>query len=120
MNLYIFSEVLQVMGDLINIINEINLPHGYSNQEPPTPKADRLQSELSYLDADFFNVGPSKESIFLTTIYGLYFSHHYTLQITFFFMHLKLSILSCLIIWVITVKLPGVSFIGNILYITEC
>ena len=34
----------------------------------------------------FFNVGPSKESIFLTTIYGLYFSHHYTLdflQITF-------------------------------------
>ena len=29
-------------------------------------------------EADFFNVGPPKESIFLTTIYGLYFSHHYT------------------------------------------
>ena len=26
----------------------------------------------------FFNVGPPKKSIFLTTIYGLYFSHHYT------------------------------------------
>ena len=24
----------------------------------------------------FFNVGPPKESIFLTTFYGLYFSHH--------------------------------------------
>ena len=25
----------------------------------------------------FFNVGPPKKGIFLTTIYGLYFSHHY-------------------------------------------
>ena len=25
----------------------------------------------------FFYVGPPKETIFLTTIYGLYFSHHY-------------------------------------------
>ena len=34
----------------------------------------------------FFNVGPPKESIFLTTVYGLYFSHqsytlHYKLQL---------------------------------------
>ena len=26
----------------------------------------------------FFKVGPPKEDIFLTTFYGLYFSHHYT------------------------------------------
>ena len=26
----------------------------------------------------FFNVGPHMEDIFLTTFYGLYFSHHYT------------------------------------------
>ena len=30
----------------------------------------------------FFNVGPAKEDIFLTAIYGLYFSHHYTFKIT--------------------------------------
>ena len=28
--------------------------------------------------SSFFNVGPSKEDIFLTTFYDLYFSHHYT------------------------------------------
>ena len=26
----------------------------------------------------FFNVGPPKQDIFLTTFYGIYFSHHYT------------------------------------------
>ena len=34
-----------------------------------------------------FNVGPSKDSIFLTTIYGLYFSRDYThYKLHFFFM----------------------------------
>ena len=34
--------------------------------------------------SQFFYVGPPKDGIFLTTIYGLYFSHHLqiTLQIT--------------------------------------
>ena len=29
----------------------------------------------------FYNVGPPKESIFLTTIYGLYFSHDYITEL---------------------------------------
>ena len=29
--------------------------------------------------AIFFNVGPPEEEIYLTTFYGLYFSHHFTL-----------------------------------------
>ncbi len=34
----------------------------------------------------FFNVGPPKDSIFLTTFYGLYFSHQlHMLQITILF-----------------------------------
>ena len=35
----------------------------------------------------FFHIGTPKESIFLTTIHGLYFSHHYT--------HYKLYFSSC-------------------------
>ena len=38
-----------------------------------------------YLKIKFFNVGPPKECIFLTTIYGLCFSHHYTY--TFYKLH---------------------------------
>jgi hypothetical protein len=38
----------------------------------------------------FFNVGTFKEGIFLTTFYGLYFSHH--------FLHmLQITILYCMI-----------------------
>ncbi len=33
----------------------------------------------------FFNVGPPKESMFLTNFYGLYFSHHYTCYKSQFF-----------------------------------
>ena len=40
----------------------------------------RLLSRIGFLD--FFYVGPPKESIFLTTVYGLYFSIH-ILQITY-------------------------------------
>ena len=34
-----------------------------------------------------FNAGPPMESIFLTTIYGLYFSHHYTYKYKLHFLH---------------------------------
>ena len=36
---------------------------------------------------NFFNVGPPKESIFLTTINGLHFSHLYTHYKLHFFLH---------------------------------
>ena len=43
------------------------------------------QSSVSFFII-FLNVGPPKESIFLTTIYGLYFSHHY-IHYKLHFMH---------------------------------
>ena len=36
-----------------------------------------LNPALFILSSSVFYVGPPKESIFLTTIYGLYFNHHY-------------------------------------------
>ena len=44
-----------------------------------------LTSKANLIDHKCFFVGPPKDGIFLTTIYGLYFSHHFTfyLQITF-------------------------------------
>ena len=36
---------------------------------------------------NFFIVGPPKESIFLTTICGLYFGHHYTLDLQIIFLN---------------------------------
>ena len=42
-------------------------------------------------DNFFLNVGPPKESIFLTTTYCLYFSHHYTLDLQIIFHLLCIS-----------------------------
>ena len=39
---------------------------------------ENRSKQILYIRPPFLNVGPPKESIFLTTIYGLYFSHHYT------------------------------------------
>ena len=49
---------------------------------------DGISSLVGYFDSKsikfkhFFDVGHPKENIFLTTIYGLYFSHHYAHYIT--------------------------------------
>ena len=49
-----------------------------------------LHLYMSALEVFFIHVGPPKESIFLTTIYGLYFRHHYTN--TFYKLHFFHSI----------------------------
>ena len=41
----------------------------------------------------FFNVDPPRRTSFLTTIYGLYFSHHYTLHEKLFLEFLKEDLL---------------------------
>ena len=59
----------------------------------------------------FCNVGPPKESIFFTTIYVLYFSHHYTLDLHITFLHVKdlCGQLSCTAI--IQTLFPSLSYV---------
>ena len=56
------------------------------------PKANLLNFDAvvnvgDELNVFFFSIGPLKDSILLTTIYGLYFSHHYTLTLQITFLH---------------------------------
>ena len=43
-----------------------------------SPLAASAQRYTCFHQARFFNVGPLRRTSFLTTFYGLYFSHHYT------------------------------------------
>ena len=59
-----------------------------SKHAPIAPCRNSCNHLAKSLKLFFFNVGPPKKSIFLTTFYGLYFSHQYT-NITIFFKYLS-------------------------------